>query len=102
MKDCIFCKVGMDALANFVPAKKNGLQIPCRRTIYEDDKCLATLAPEQYSKGHMLVILKEHRDDIASLDLTRSELSDFIVVIHKMARHVKRVLKADRIYVATL
>ncbi|WP_019771580.1 HIT domain-containing protein, partial [Streptococcus sobrinus] len=46
MSDCIFCKI----LAGEIPSSK----------IYEDDKVLAFLDISQTTKGHTLVIPKEH------------------------------------------
>lgn len=50
MKDCIFCKI------------VNG-EIPCYK-VYEDAEVLAFLDISQTTKGHTLVIPKEHFDNI--------------------------------------
>ncbi|SDI84614.1 HIT family protein [Natribacillus halophilus] len=53
MADCIFCKI----VAGEIPASK----------IYEDDDMLAFLDLSQVTKGHALLIPKEHQQDIFSL-----------------------------------
>lgn len=45
-QDCIFCKIAKG-------------KIPCRK-VFEDDKVIAFLDIEPYSKGHLLVIPKKH------------------------------------------
>lgn len=49
MKDCIFCKIVRG-------------EIPCYK-IYEDEHVLAFLDISQTTKGHTLVICKEHFDN---------------------------------------
>ena len=53
MRDCIFCKI----IAGEIPSKK----------IYEDEHHLAFLDIFPASKGHSLVIPKEHHADIHSM-----------------------------------
>ena len=50
MSDCIFCKI------------VNG-EIPCHK-VYEDDDVLAFLDISQTTKGHTLVICKEHHKNL--------------------------------------
>jgi diadenosine tetraphosphate (Ap4A) HIT family hydrolase len=79
----------------------------CRRSIYEDDFSLAILAPEQYTIGHTLLILKNHRTDITD-DISGPYLLAFINAIHKVSVQLKDRARNDlgkqpeRIYVAIL
>lgn len=73
MSDCIFCKI------------ING-DIPSRR-VYEDDDVLAFLDISQVTKGHTLVIAKEHVRNL--LDFTDEQASALFSRIPKIARAVK-------------
>jgi len=102
---CPFCKV--DALLGMLPPTDGGENIPCRRGIYEDPYCIATLAAESYATGHTLVILRQHRRDIADTCITEEEKKGFIEAIHKVATHLKATLgeiykPPERIYVGIL
>ena len=57
MSDCIFCKI----IAGEIPSKK----------IYEDEHHLAFLDIFPASKGHSLVIPKEHHADIHSMSASQ-------------------------------
>lgn len=50
MKDCIFCKI----IDGEIPSHK----------VYEDENVIAFLDANPVSKGHTLVVPKEHTDDI--------------------------------------
>lgn len=56
MEDCIFCKIVKG-------------DIPCIK-VYEDDDVLAFLDISQTTKGHTLVIPKEHYDTFLSMPKT--------------------------------
>ena len=56
MDDCIFCKIIKG-------------EIPCVK-VYEDDDVLAFLDISQTTKGHTLVICKEHYDSFLSVTVT--------------------------------
>ncbi|VVB89143.1 HIT domain protein [uncultured archaeon] len=106
VKECVFCRI--KGLLEEIPQKSGNNTIPCKRGIYEDDYCIATLAPEQYTKGHTLLILKNHRVDIADTNISREELSGFIDALNKLAIHLKGKLQdyennvPQRIYIAIL
>ena len=53
--DCIFCKI----VKGEIPSYK----------VYEDEDVLAFLDINQISKGHTLVIPKEHTTDINTIDI---------------------------------
>ncbi len=66
MDDCIFCKIVKG-------------EIPCYK-IYEDDKVLAFLDINPLSKGHTLVLPKEHFKNILDIPV---ELYEYISKIVK-------------------
>lgn len=53
-EDCIFCKIVAGA-------------VPCTK-VYEDDKALAFMDIMPLNKGHLLVIPKEHFENIVEID----------------------------------
>ena len=79
----------------------------CRRDIYEDEYSLAILSPEQYTIGHTLLILRDHKADITD-DISSSHLSAFINAIHEVAVRLKKSARnsrdehPERIYVCIL
>lgn len=70
MDNCIFCKISKG-------------EIPCHK-VYEDDKILAFLDISQTTKGHTLVITKEHFDNF--LFVPKDLLSQAISVAQKIAQ----------------
>ena len=106
---CLFCTIGKKGLLEELPSKfENGQPVPCNRGIYEDAYCVATLAPEQYTRGHALVVLKNHRTDMADSSISSEEIFGFTSAIHKLAKHLKENLQdsnhkaPERIYVCSL
>lgn len=77
--DCIFCK-----LANGV--------IPTN-AVYEDDdfKCILDMGPA--SKGHTLILPKEHMDSL--LDVDDNTASKALLVAKKVANAMKKGLGCD-------
>lgn len=106
IKECVFCRIGKKGLLEELPRKSGDKTVPCKRGIYEDNYCIATLAPEQYTKGHTLLISKNHRTDITDSNISSEELSGFISALNKLARHLKEKLHdhncPQRIYIAIL
>ena len=79
--DCIFCKIA------------NG-EIPSD-TVYEDDMFRAILDLSPASRGHMLILPKEHYDDLMSLS---DECAERLMRTARMlAAGAKKALKADGI-----
>ena len=76
MSDCIFCKI------------VNG-EIPCYK-VYEDAEVLAFLDISQTTKGHTLVIPKEHFDNIYDID--PEVLGKAVQVGQKVIKHATKVL----------
>ena len=81
--DCIFCKI----CAGELPASK----------VYEDEHVLAFMDIGPVSKGHTLVIPKEHCNPIA--EAPDGALEKAIVVVKKIAGAQLRGLGADGINV---
>lgn len=81
--DCIFCKI----CAGELPASK----------IYEDEHVIAFMDIGPVSKGHALVVPKEHCNPIT--DASDEALQRTIVVVRKVADAQLRGLGADGINV---
>jgi histidine triad (HIT) family protein len=78
-ENCIFCKIA----SNQIPAIK----------LYEDDATLAFLDIQPINKGHVLVIPKDHFENIYSVP---SELwCRVMLTVQKMAVAIKNAVSAD-------
>lgn len=77
---------------------------PCKRGIKEGTHWFATLSPDQYSEGHIVIVSRDHFDDIADPELVKKQdvLADIATGVAQCARRQKDVLGAERIYVASL
>ena len=75
---CIFC----DIIDGKIPSKK----------IYEDEKCIAILDIAQLTKGHCLVIPKQHFDNIVDVD--EETLVHIIKVTKRLATSNMKKLNA--------
>lgn len=69
MENCIFCKIVLG-------------QIPSYK-VYEDDEIIAFLDISQATKGHTLVVPKNHSSDLLHIDSTT--LSKAIIIAQKIA-----------------
>lgn len=78
MSDCIFCKI----VVGEIPSSK----------IYEDDEVLAFLDITQVTKGHTLVIPKQHYRNV--LDMTAESTSRLFARVPQIAQHLKEKLGA--------
>ncbi|MCK5282950.1 MAG: HIT family protein [Nanoarchaeota archaeon] len=78
-EDCIFCKIAKG-------------DIPCNK-VYEDDKTLAFLDISPVSKGHTLVIPKEHAEKIYELSDESSEA--LAKTLKKISKAVEKALGCD-------
>ncbi|MET3644651.1 HIT family protein [Streptococcus gallinaceus] len=78
MSDCIFCKI----IAGEIPSSK----------VYEDDQVLAFLDITQVTKGHTLVVPKQHFRNMLEMDSESS--SQLFAPIPKIARHLQQTLGA--------
>jgi histidine triad (HIT) family protein len=79
MNDCIFCKI----VKGEVPSFK----------IFENDKVFCFLDINPLTKGHTLVIPKEHHKDI--FDIPESDLKEIISVAKKLSGTIKEKLNAE-------
>ena len=81
MKDCncIFCKIA-------------GGDIPSN-VIYEDDKCAVILDASPATKGHALILPKEHYADIFAIE--EDMLTHVIQTAKKVATRMKEVLGCE-------
>jgi len=79
MDSCIFCKIA------------NG-EIPSN-TIYEDDKFRVILDNGPATKGHALVLPKEHYANL--FEMPQDLLEDAAVVAKKVASNIKEKLSCD-------
>jgi histidine triad (HIT) family protein len=79
MDSCIFCKIA------------NG-EIPSN-TIYEDDKFRVILDNGPATKGHALVLPKEHYANV--FEMPNELLADAAVVAKKVASNIKDKLSCD-------
>ena len=76
---CVFCAIA----ANEIPSFK----------VYEDDLVLAYLDINPFSKGHTLVIPKEHSSGL--LDTSDETLAALVARVKKVASHLKATLPCD-------
>ncbi|KAA1039163.1 HIT family protein [Macrococcus equipercicus] len=81
MTTCIFCKI----ISGEIPSYK----------VYEDDHTLAFLDISQVSKGHTLVVPKQHSDDLLSTD--PEVLQHTTATLQKVAQQIDDALKPDGI-----
>ena len=77
MDNCIFCKI----ISGEIPSSK----------VYEDDKVLAFLDISQATKGHTLVIPKEHVRNI--LEMSAATAETVLAVFQKLPVQCKKLLE---------
>lgn len=75
---CIFCKIGQHEINGSI--------------IYEDDQVMAFLDLSQVTKGHTLIIPKQHFDNILECD--EQTLSHMMIVAQKVGAHLMKVTGA--------
>lgn len=75
MEDCIFCKI----INGEIPSEK----------VYEDDKVIAFKDINPAAPIHILVIPKEHVQDVLAVNLENKEMiSDIFLAINKIAKQL--------------
>lgn len=84
MENCIFC--------DLVRTEKQGL-------LYEDSRCIAVLDRFPVSRGHALVISKEHAQDLTFV--TDETLAQMALVVKKIAKRIDEKLKPDGIKIVS-
>ena len=77
--DCVFCAIAAGEIPSF--------------KIYEDELVLAYLDINPFSRGHTLVIPKEHSSGL--LDTSAETLSALVSRVKKVAGHLKKALPCD-------
>ena len=77
--DCIFCKI----IAVEIPSK----------TVYEDDSYKAILDISPASKGHVIILPKNHADNI--FEISDEDASGIMIVAKKIAAKLKKVFDCD-------
>jgi histidine triad (HIT) family protein len=69
--------------------------------IHEDDETIIFLSKYPTLRGYALVCPKAHREDLAD-DLSAAEYLALQAKVHRLARALKQVFDAERIYVLSL
>jgi diadenosine tetraphosphate (Ap4A) HIT family hydrolase len=108
-EDCTFCNLTEEDLKKKIEIKnpKTGEKqiLDCNRGFYDQSNhCIVTLAPEQYSIGHTLVILWNHSEDLSDNSVEDIEYVDLCKTIRNVSNILKNKLdpKPERIYVNSL
>ncbi|MFH1424113.1 MAG: HIT family protein [archaeon] len=84
--DCIFCKIA----AGEIPSKK----------FYEDDDCIGFLDINPMSKGHALLVTKQHYDSI--LDVPPEDAKELFAKAQMLSATLKQKLGAQLIYLMVM
>ena len=84
--DCIFCKI----IAGEIPAVR----------ILDDEKVIAFMDINPASRGHMLVVPKNHAENI--FEISEADLSSVMGAVKRCAGAVKEALGAEGITVLQL
>ncbi|ARK29173.1 HIT-like protein [Halalkalibacter krulwichiae] len=77
--NCVFCKI----IKGDIPTSK----------VYEDDHVLAFLDISQVTKGHTLVIPKDHHTNV--FDLPEEASKHIFSVVPKLATAIKQTYEAE-------
>ncbi len=77
--NCIFCAIAAGEIPSF--------------KIYEDDAVLAYMDINPFTKGHVLVIPKEHSTGL--IDTSDETLAVVLARVKKVAAHLKEALPCD-------
>ena len=77
--NCVFCAIAAGEIPSF--------------KVYEDDVVLAYLDINPFTRGHVLVIPKEHFTGL--LDTPSDVLKEIVVRVQKVAAHLKEALPCD-------
>mgnify|MGYP004646784283 FL=1 len=79
VEGCVFCKIA----SGEIPSK----------TVYEDDDFRAILDISPASKGHVIILPKNHADNI--FEISDEDASGIMLVAKKIASKVKNVFGCD-------
>ena len=69
--------------------------------IAEDDETIVFLSKYPTLRGYALVCPKAHREDVAE-ELSREEYLSLQIKVHRLARALKHVVDAERVYLLSL
>ena len=75
VENCIFCKIAKGEIKS--------------QKVYEDEETLAFLDINPVNKGHVLVIPKDHYENI--FDIPKDKLTKIIEVVQKIAIAIKKM-----------
>ena len=81
MDNCIFCEIVKGTKPAYI--------------VYEDDRTMVFLDKRPYNPGHLLVIPKEHYENI--YDIPEELLAHLIIIVKKMSIVLKNALNASGI-----
>ncbi|HOZ36540.1 MAG TPA: HIT family protein [bacterium] len=81
MSDCIFCKI----INGEIPADK----------VYEDEKIIAFLDISPINKGHVLVVPKEHFENL--LETPDELISKIMIIAKRLGLAIKKATDAEGI-----
>lgn len=81
MEDCVFCKIVNGDLPN--------------HTVYEDDDVLAFMDISPITEGHVVVISKNHSEQVWDLDST--DYKAMMLAAKKIAVHIRATLGCFRV-----
>jgi diadenosine tetraphosphate (Ap4A) HIT family hydrolase len=81
MTDCIFCKIGSHEVEN-------------SEIFFEDEKVFAMLDQDWATKGHVLVVFKEHMLNMS--DLSEKDFEHFSSVCKKIEAKLLKTLNLER------
>jgi len=84
--DCIFCKI----VAGEIPAV----------TVLDEESVVAFMDINPSSKGHLLVVPKNHAENI--FEISESDLAALIIAVKRCAKAAKEALKAEGITILQL
>ncbi len=79
--ECLFCKI----IKGEIPLYK----------VYEDDKVLAFLDIAPVNKGHILVIPKEHTENL--MTMSPEQIIEVFRVVQKLTKSLESILQPDGI-----
>lgn len=82
---CIFCKIIANRTEKF---------------IYEDEKAVVLLSKYQTSKGHIMVLLKDHREDL--YEISEDDYLHLQKIIKKYYDKLQKNLRPAKIYILML
>jgi len=85
MDDCVFCKI----ISGEFPSRK----------IYEDDKLIAILDINPAVEGHVLVIPKEHKENM--FETSSEDMNSIMKVVKILAPKIKDTVNAEGLNITT-